>query len=185
MKLTKDQNKALAAAMRANGDTRLIGWAEAKAAVSAALDLGTPFNEIVARECVTPVSQPKAKPDHDLVWAKAHDAGHDAAEACKPRAMTVGTAKSLFDDSFDTSKPVYHEPEGVCGFAWVNWKGNTSWGRWTASENLSRKDGYYGGQTYWIHDYGQSMERKQAYAHAFAAVLNEHGIKATPMSRMD
>ena len=37
----------------------------------------------------------------------------------------------------------------------------------------------------WIGDYGQSMQRKEAYAYTFASVLQKHGIECHGMSRMD
>ena len=44
---------------------------------------------------------------------------------------------------------------------------------------------YYGGVDIWVGEFNQSMERKEACAAAMARVLNEAGIKAYSMSRMD
>lgn len=184
MRLTKDQNRALAAAMRQAGDKKLSGWADAKQAAEAALDANTTFEDHLTATYGAPAT-PQPGSAYPAVWKQADTAGKAAADACVPVPMYVGTPTHPLGHDIDPSKPVYHVPDGVCGFAWVNWKGNTGWGRWTAREGLTRKDTYYGGQTYWISGYGQSMERKEAYARAFAAVLNEHGIPATAMSRMD
>lgn len=106
----------------------------------------------------------------------ADNAGRAAAEACVPTPMIV------CDGSY-TYAPIL---DGVCGFAWVNIKPGTSkFARWLTKNNLARRDSYYGGVTVWISGYGQSMARKEAYAHAFANVLRENGIQAIAMSRMD
>ena len=108
------------------------------------------------------------------IWREADVTGRDAAEAVRPVPMIVeGMGRT------------YYVEEGVCGFAWVNWKGNTAWGRWTKATGRTRKDSYHGGQTLWVSAYQQSMARKEAYARAFAKVLNDCGIEAHVGSRMD
>lgn len=59
------------------------------------------------------------------LWSRAKAAGVAAGEAAVPVPMTVGTAKG-FGDEIDETQPVYHVPEGACGFAWVNVKPGTS-----------------------------------------------------------
>lgn len=46
---------------------------------------------------------------------------------------------------------------------------------------------YYGGTSVWVGGFNQSMQKKEAYARAFAAVVNEHvaGVSAYASSRMD
>lgn len=53
--------------------------------------------------------------------------------------------------------------------------------------NRPRTDGYYGGVSIWVGGFGQSVQRKEAYANAFAEVLNERveGVRAYAGSRMD
>ena len=75
-------------------------------------------------------------------------------------------------------------PGGVCGFAWISFKGNTAWGRWAKSKGLTSKD-YPTGLLIWVSQYSQSMELKEKYASAFAEVLRKHGIQAYMGSRMD
>lgn len=118
------------------------------------------------------------------LYKDADAAGRAAAEACVPTPMIVGEAKSLFDDTIDTTKPTYFVADGVCGFAWVFFKGNTAWGRWASKNGIARK-AYGGGLQIWVSGYGQSVARKEAYARAFAATLNEAGITAYAGSRLD
>lgn len=121
---------------------------------------------------------------YSAVWAKADAAGKAAAEKAKPTPMIVGTAKGLFSNEIDETQPVYYVAGGVCGFAWVSFKGNTGFGRWAKAEGLARK-AYGGGLQNWISGYGQSMETKMAYANAFAVTLQAEGITAYANCRMD
>lgn len=115
---------------------------------------------------------------------KADAAGKAAAEAKTPTPMIVGEAKSLFDDSIDYSKPTYFVESGVCGFAWVFVKGNTGFGRWAKNAGIASK-GYPTGLNIRVSGYGQSYERKMAYAQAYAAVLKEAGVTAYAEGRLD
>lgn len=125
--------------------------------------------------------------EFSTLYAKADAAGIAAAKAMTPTPMVVGQAKSFFSNEIDYTKPVEIVNDGVCGFAWINLKpGNSPFANWLKKNKLARKDEYYGGVTIWVSDYNQSMERKSAYAGAFARVLNEAGYKrAYSMSRMD
>jgi hypothetical protein len=114
---------------------------------------------------------------------KAHEAGLEAGLARVPTPMVV----QQHEDPFDDSSPVEQEwivGGGVCGFAWVVTRGDTSFGRWAR-----RKGGwdhnFGGGVALWVRHFGQSMEQKEAYASAYAAVLREAGVKAYGNSRMD
>jgi hypothetical protein len=111
------------------------------------------------------------------------------------------------DGGPDPNQPVYHVPDGVCGFAWVNAKASATEGRkflnWLkgsvksskpfsdvqpASTQAPRLDSYYKGVSIWIGGFNQSMQKKEAYGRAFAKVLNEAGIDGLGvycMSRMD
>jgi hypothetical protein len=114
--------------------------------------------------------------------SKAHAAGMAAGGAHTPTPMGVVEA-----DIFGKPKPGAHVEvvhSGVCGFAWVSFKGNTSFGRAMKAAGLARKR-YEGGLSVWVSEFGQSMERKEAYARAYAAVLREAGIEAYAGSRMD
>lgn len=111
--------------------------------------------------------------------------GKEAAEVCSPTPMAVGQAKSLFSNEIDRSKPVYIVEDGPCGFAWVWFKGNTAWGRWAKKQGHA-KNHYPKGLYIWVSGYNQSIQRKEAYAQAFAKVLRENGVTdAYADSRLD
>lgn len=120
----------------------------------------------------------------ERIVAEAHEAGHKAAVAAKPTPMVVTDADLI------TGLPIpgatrYHVPEGACGFAWIKLKGNTKFGRWMKATKRARP-GYPTGLTVWVSDYNQSVERKLAYAEAYAAVLRKYGIDdAYADSRLD
>lgn len=119
--------------------------------------------------------------------AKADAAGKAAAEALTPTPMIVGEAKAIFgpgSNDIDYSKPTYYVPSGVCGFAWVWLKGNTGFGRWAKSAGIASK-GYPNGLNIRASGYGQSYEKKMAYAQGYAAVLKEAGITAYAEGRLD
>ena len=103
----------------------------------------------------------------------AHEKGHEAATAVTPTPMVV----QGYEDT-----PVM---DGICGFGWIWFKGNTRWGRW-AKKNLGAGKSYPGGLQIWVGDYNQSYTRKAEYARAYAQVLREElGIDAYGQSRVD
>lgn len=123
--------------------------------------------------------------DASLIYAKADAAGKAAVEKLHVVPMIVGHAKNFFGNDIDYSKQTYYVEDGVCGFAWVTVKpANSKFAKFLKASGLGRK-GVYGGMSMWIRDYNQSLQKKEAYAHAFARVLNENGINAYSESRMD
>lgn len=111
-------------------------------------------------------------------WREAHAAGVAAGNAVTPTPMIVR----------DTVRGITYEPiaDGVCGFAWVVLHPATSsFARWAAKVHQCRKE--YGGGLCLVrvHQFNQSMTRKEAYAQAFAKVLQSHGLQAYSHSRMD
>ena len=110
----------------------------------------------------------------DLV-ARAEKAGRDAAETARIDPMVV-----------EDGQKNYFVADGVCGFAWINIKpGNCGLAKYLKNEKKARPDSYYGGVTVWVSDYGQSMQKKEAYAYAYAQVLRTDGYNAYAASRMD
>lgn len=107
------------------------------------------------------------------VFETALAAGNAALEAAKPTPMTVVGGGER-----------YFVSEGACGFAWVAFKGNTKFGRWAKKVGVARA-AYPTGMQYWVSQGGQSVDRKEAFARAFAAVLNFNGIEAYANYRMD
>jgi hypothetical protein len=55
---------------------------------------------------------------------------------------------------------------------------------WLKAQGIGSK-GYYGGYEIWVREFGQSVDRKYAFAQAFAQVLGKYGIEASAGSRLD
>lgn len=126
----------------------------------------------------------KQEAEFAALVAKATDAGLAALEAKVPVPMIVGQAKDLFSNEIDYTKKTYFEPDGVCGFAWIKFKGNTPFGRWAKKTGLARPD-YPTGLAINVREGNQSMQKKEAYADAFAKVLKDAGIDCYADSRLD
>jgi hypothetical protein len=110
------------------------------------------------------------------LFASAHAAGVAAGRACRPIPMVVtdGVSREVIDD-------------GMCGFGWVIVKpANSPLGNW-AKKTLKAGNAYGGGRYLtWCHEFGQSFERKSAYAGAFAEVFRAAGYTGvTGHSRID
>jgi len=135
------------------------------------------------------------------VLNEAEEAGTKAGTASKPIPMLVQQHKNMADDNSPVAKQWVVEG-GVCGFAWVNVSLKNEASRKFISElkkagladpkkdgGMSsapfQRDSYYKGYSYWVGFGGQSMTRKEAFAHAFAVVLQKYDIMAHSMSRMD
>lgn len=116
------------------------------------------------------------------LYEKAHRAGMAAAEACRPTPMMVVDADPLTGQPKPDAQR-YVVDSGVCGFAWVSFKGNTAFGRWAKKNGATSN--YPTGLRFWVSYFGQSLERKEAYARAFAEVLRAGGVTAYSHSRMD
>lgn len=116
---------------------------------------------------------------------RADEAGRRAAAECIPEPMVVVQRANPFDDSSPIVKQYAPVMDGVCGFAWVTIRpGNCSFAHY-AKKHLGARKAYYGGVDIWISEYGQSYERKYAYARAFAEVIAEAGINAYAGGRLD
>jgi hypothetical protein len=124
------------------------------------------------------------KQDWRKLYDLAHAEGMKAGNAHNPTPMIVQQHANQLDDNSPVVKQ-WNVPSGVCGFAWIVIKeGRSSFAKWLRENDLGSKH-YYGGTSIWVHEFGQSMEKKEAYAYAFAGVLNKHGVKAYSGSRMD
>lgn len=121
---------------------------------------------------------------HQVVWEAAVKAGRAAGDKCRPTPMMVTQHANVLNDNSPAVK-TWRVDSGVCGFAWVVIKpGTSSFARWLIKHKLAGKH-YYGGVSIWVSEYGQSMERKIAYARAMSEYLNKVGIRAYPGDRMD
>lgn len=101
-------------------------------------------------------------------------AGVEAGADAIPEPMVVRDAER--DQNWYVS-------EGPCGFAWVEFKGNTKFAR-AVKKLFEGKDrnglvsygnAYPTGKQLWITAFGQSYDRKSAMAGAIARVLRERG----------
>jgi hypothetical protein len=126
----------------------------------------------------------KRNAEFEALWERASAAGMAAAVPVKPREMVIYEAD--LSGAPLAGGQAWREPEGACGFAWVVVRpGNCAFAKW-AKENKGASKHYYGGmQVKWVGEFNQSVERKSAYAYAFADVLNEAGIAASADSRLD
>ena len=123
------------------------------------------------------------KPDYKAIYNEAHKAGMAAAQAKVPTPMVVQQHSNVLNDKSPVVKQ-WVVTGGVCGFAWIQFPGNTAWAKWCKAKGYA-KEAYPKGYSIWVHYFNQSMELKETYGQAFAAVLRSHGIKAYAGSRMD
>jgi hypothetical protein len=77
----------------------------------------------------------------------------------------------------------WNVPDGPCGFAWIEFKGNTKFAR-VVKQMFAGKDrngvvmygnAYPTGKHLWITAFGQSYDRKSTMAGTMARLLNERG----------
>ena len=117
------------------------------------------------------------------IYKEAYAAGLKAGKEVGVPKFIVGDAIGLSNE-IDYSKKTY-VLEGLCGFAWVNVSpARGAFVNYLKSINAGHK-GYYGGYEIWVREFGQSVDRKSAFAGAFAKVLNSYGINASAGSRLD
>lgn len=123
--------------------------------------------------------------DYQALYRQAHAAGMAAGQGAAPVPMMVYSPVSLFNDAIDHSQPVYHVPDGVCGFAYVQLpKAVGPFVKFLKERKIGFKR-CGAGYSISVHEFGQSLQRKEAYANAFAKVLNAHGVDSYVDSRMD
>ena len=109
------------------------------------------------------------------LFTRAYEAGIKAGFECRPVPMAV-ISDAMIIDRID---------DGACGFAWITVKpANGAFANWAKKNGRMRK-AYGGGVQYWVSEFGQSVDRKSAFAGAFARVLCEAGINAFAGSRLD
>lgn len=147
------------------------------------------YTDHMARCCLGRQAQaasPKFSPSAAArLFRKAHVAGIEAGEGTTPAPMVVGEPTIWFGSKIDYSKRTYHEPEGMCGFAWVTIRpGTCSLARQAVALGVG-STAYDGGVSIWVGDHGQSYDRKMKHAAAYAAVLCEAGIDARANGRLD
>jgi len=118
------------------------------------------------------------------IYQAAQQAGYEAVQATTIAPMIVQQRANPLDDSSRLQRE-YYVNDGVCGFASVIVKpANCKFAKFLKEHGLGRKH-YYGGMSMSVRDFNQSLQKKEAYATAFAKVLNDNGITAYTESRMD
>jgi hypothetical protein len=133
----------------------------------------TRFKEMIVQKAA---EKEQREADFASLWEKACEAGRNAAEAAKPQMITAVDERT--GETF--------EPFPVCGFAQVTVRpGNCAFANWLKKNSLGKTNSYSGGVYIWISDYNQSYDLKLAYARGMAKVLQEAGIKATAVGRLD
>lgn len=122
--------------------------------------------------------------DWRALYDEAHAAGMAAGNAVCPTPMVVAQHANPLNDNSPVVQSWYVS-EGACGFAWVVIRpGNCSFAKWLRKNDLASQH-YGGGVSVWVHQFNQSISRKEAYADAFAEVLRKHGLNAYAGSRLD
>lgn len=111
--------------------------------------------------------------DFSTLYNLADTAGKSAVTKFTPNPMVVTSGNKN-----------YFVADGVCGFAWIKFAGNTAWARWAKKMGYARS-AYPKGLSIWVSDYNQSMQKKEVYAQAFAKTLRDNGVDAWAESRMD
>jgi hypothetical protein len=116
------------------------------------------------------------------LYNQARAAGLLAAQTAQVTPMIVNAHKNPLDANSEITKQYFVE-DGVCGFASVV-VNNIKFANGLKKMNIGRKN-YGGGYCISVHDFNQSLTRKEVYARAFAKVLIANGVAAYVDSRMD
>jgi len=120
----------------------------------------------------------------EAIYHEAHYKGNAAVQMTTVTPMVVQQRENPLNDNSQLVRE-YFVSDGVCGFASVTVKpANSKFAKFLIANGLGRK-AYNGGVCMSIRQFNQSLTKKEAYAYAFASVLNEHGIKAYAESRID
>lgn len=120
----------------------------------------------------------------EAIYSEAHYKGNAAVQMTTVTPMVVQQRENPLNDDSRVIRQ-YVVNDGVCGFASVTVKpANSKFAKFLVANGLGRK-AYNGGVSMSVRDFNQSLQKKEAYAYAFARVLNEYGIKAYVDSRMD
>jgi hypothetical protein len=136
------------------------------------------------------------KPDRDAQWRKIYNDADAAGKAAVAKLnvvpMIVGSPpdNDPLSDRIDPTKKTYFVADGVCGFAWISINpGNSPFANYCKRIGVAKKGGAgsgMGGAYIWVSDYTQSLQKKEAYANAFAKSCRDAGInRVYASSRMD
>lgn len=131
----------------------------------------------------------------ETVYNEAHKAGLEAGNKSKPTPMVVQQHSDMLDDNSPVKKEWFVEG-GVCGFAWIEIRpSNSTFGKWLKDTKRGGHSDYDHCIIVSCHEFGQSMQRKEAYCHAFVKALgkyakelqgnNKNPLRVYSRSRMD
>jgi hypothetical protein len=110
---------------------------------------------------------------YESIHNECHQTGLLVGVRVNTRPMLVGEAKSLLSNEIDYTKKTYLMDDGPCGYAWVTIRpGNSKLANAYKKLGLA-KSAWNGGVEYWVSEFGQSVDRKAAYAEAYAAKLRQ------------
>ena len=122
--------------------------------------------------------------NEQTIFQQAKEQGLRAVQQAYVAPMIVQQRQNPLNDN-STLIREYFVSDGVCGFASVTVKpANCKFAKYLVANGLGRK-AYNGGVSMSVHEFNQSLQKKEAYAHAFAKVLRDNGINAWSESRMD
>ena len=116
------------------------------------------------------------------IYEAANAAGYAAVAALEVVPMVVQERYNPLDDGSPVKRE-YFVPDGPCGFAGIVVR-DIKFANVLKRSGIGRAN-YGGGYRINVSDFNQSLQKKEAYAEAFAKVLNESGIRAYAESRMD
>jgi len=123
-----------------------------------------------------------------ILLNEARMAGLKAVIDITPQIMPMVVCEHAnpLDDNSPVTRRYAPVMDGVCGFGWILIKpANSPFANWCLKKGLGRRSAYERGFVINVSDFNQSLLKKEAYAHAFAAVLSEAGIRAYGCSRID
>jgi len=116
-----------------------------------------------------------------LVFSMAHRRGMKAGQACRPRPVKMQATADPWDPQAAVIDE-WDEPEGACGFAWVvlppGWLTD-----WLLETGLGTETNQ--GVVLPVPFFGQSYERKLAYARTVARYLTKLRIPARVIACRD
>jgi len=118
------------------------------------------------------------------LYQSAVEAGKNAVMRTNVRPMVVYQRSNPLDDK---SEIVYASivEDGVCGFANIIVKpANSKFAKWLLKNGYATH-AYGGGVSIYVSEFNQSLQRKEAYAYAFADTLRKANINAYVESRLD
>ena len=117
------------------------------------------------------VSKAKQIDEFASIVAEADAAGKAAVAKLNVVPMVVGQHANQMDDNSPVVKQWF-----VADGVHIK-PANKPFAKYLVDFGPAKKDSYNGGIYIWIGDYGQSMQKKEAYARAYADVIKAHAEK--------